>query len=86
MAIVHRAGVSRGQIWRWSTILVVVDALATATAGWMGISGFYGEQPFMPGGINIWFAFADATAGLVGAIILYLLVPQLTRWNWLWLL
>jgi hypothetical protein len=79
-------GVSRVQIWCWFTTLVAVDALATATAGWMGISGFYGEQPFMPGGINMWFAFADATAGLVGAVILYLLVPRLKRWNWLWLL
>jgi hypothetical protein len=79
-------GVGRRQIWGWFTILVVVDALATATAGWMGISGFYGEQPFMPGGINVWFAFADATAGLVGAVILYLVVPRLKRWKWLWLL
>ena len=79
-------GVSRVQIWGWFSTLVVVDALATATAGWIGISGFYGAQPFMPGGINVWFAFADATAGLVGAVILYLLVPRLKGWNWLWLL
>lgn len=78
-------GVNRRKIWGWFGLLVVVDALATATAGWLGISGFYGDQPFMAGGINIWFAFADATAGLVGAVILYLLVPRLAGWKWLWL-
>lgn len=79
-------GASRTQIWCWFGIAVVIDAIATATAGWMGISGFYGDQPFMFAGINVWFAFADATAGLVGAVILYLLVPHLSRRKWLWLL
>ena len=40
----------------------------------------------MFGGINVWFAFADATGSIVGAVILYLLVPRLHGWKWLWLL
>jgi hypothetical protein len=83
---VFSRGANRREIWSWFGLFVIVDGLATATAGWLGISGFYGPQPFMLGGINIWFAFADATAGLVGAVILYLLVPLLRGWNWLWLM
>ncbi|AFC54337.1 MULTISPECIES: hypothetical protein [Mycobacterium] len=78
--------VSRRQIWGLFGIVVVIDALATATAGWLGISGFYGDQPFMFGGVNVWFAFADATGSIVGAVILYLLVPRMQGWKWLWLL
>jgi hypothetical protein len=79
-------GVRRRQIWGLFGIVVVIDALATATAGWLGISGFYGDQPFMFAGINVWFAFADATGSIVGAVILHLLVPRLQGWKWLWLL
>jgi hypothetical protein len=74
-------GVSRRQIWGLFGIVVVIDALATATAGWLGISGFYGDQPFMFGGINVWFAFADAAGSIVGAVILYLVVPRLHGWK-----
>lgn len=79
-------GMSSRQIWGLFGIVVVIDALATATAGWLGISGFYGDQPFMFGGVNVWFAFADATGSIVGAVILYLLVPRMQGWKWLWLL
>ncbi len=79
-------GIGSRQIWGLFGIVVVIDALATATAGWLGISGFYGHQPFMFGGVNLWFAFADATGSIVGAVILYLLVPRMQGWKWLWLL
>lgn len=78
-------GVTRTQIWVYFAVVIIIDAVATSTVGWIGISGFYGNQPFMVGGINIWFAFADATAGMVGAVILYLLVPHLKGWGWAWL-
>jgi hypothetical protein len=78
-------GISRAQIGAYFAVLVLIDAVATSTVGWIRISGFYGDQPFMVGGINIWFSFADATAGVVGAVILYLVVPRLKGWNWLWL-
>lgn len=83
---VFSRGATRREIFSWFGFFVVVDGLATGTAGWLGISGFYGPQPFMLGGINVWFAFADATAGLVGAVILYLVVPRLSGWKWAWLL
>ena len=79
-------GMSRRQIWGLFGIVVVIDALATATAGWLGISGFYGDQPFMFGGIDVWFAFSDAAGSIVGAVVLYLVVPRLHGWKWLWLL
>jgi hypothetical protein len=66
--------------------VVVIDALATSTAGWIRISGFYGPQPFFFGGVNVWFAFADATGVLVNATILYILATRLHGWKWLWLL
>jgi hypothetical protein len=66
--------------------VVVIDALATSTPGWIRISGFYGPQPFFFGGVNVWFAFADATGVLVNATILYILATRLHGWKWLWLL
>jgi hypothetical protein len=79
-------GLSRNQILGLFGIVVVIDALATSTAGWLNISGFYGPQPFLWGGVNVWFSFADATGVIVGATVLHVLAPRLHGWRWLWLL
>jgi hypothetical protein len=79
-------GVSRAQVWGLFAVVVLIDAVATSTAGWLHISGFYGLQPLSFGGVNLWFACADATGVLVGAVILYALASRLRGWNWLWLL
>jgi hypothetical protein len=79
-------GLTRIRILGLFGIVVVIDALATSTAGWMNISGFYGPQPFSWGGVNVWFSFADAAGVIVGAAILYVLAPRLHGWRWLWLL
>jgi hypothetical protein len=83
---IFQRGATRQQIWALFAGVVAIDAIATSTAGWLHISGFYGPQPFFVGGVNVWFAFADATGVLVGAVILYLLAPHLRGRNWLWLL
>ena len=79
-------GLTRSRIWLIFAVVVVIDAVATSTATWLSISGFYGPQPFLWGGVNVWFAFADATGVVVGATILYALAERLRGWNWLWLL
>ncbi|WP_330255068.1 hypothetical protein OG874_11260 [Nocardia sp. NBC_00565] len=79
-------GVDRRQVWWTFAVVALIDALATSLAGWLDLSGFYGPQPFMFGGVNVWFAFADATGVLVGATILFVLTPLLSGRNWLWLL
>jgi hypothetical protein len=40
----------------------------------------------MWGGVNVWFAFCDATGVIVGATLLCLLAPRLRGAGWLWLL
>lgn len=79
-------GLTRIQILGLFGIVVMIDALATSTATWLNISGFYGPQPFLWGGVNVWFSFADATGVIVGATVLYVLAPRLHGWRWLWLL
>jgi hypothetical protein len=79
-------GLTRTQILGLFGVVVVIDALATSTATWLNISGFFGPQPFLWGGVNVWFSFADATGVIVGATVLYVLAPRLRGWRWLWLL
>jgi hypothetical protein len=79
-------GASRARVCVLYGIVVLIDAVAVSTAGWLKISGFYGPQPLMWGGVNVWFAFCDATGVIVGATILYLLAPRLRSAGWLWLL
>jgi hypothetical protein len=79
-------GGTRFAVWVSFGVVVLIDAVAVSIAGWLKISGFYGPQPLMWGGVNVWFAFCDATAVIVGTTVLYLLAPRLRGLGWLWLL
>jgi hypothetical protein len=79
-------GVSRAKFVGLVIVVAGIDQLANGVAGWLKISGFYGPQPFKWSTINVWFGIADATAAVVGATVLYVLVPHLRGPRYAWLL
>lgn len=80
------AGVSRSTFVGAVAVFVAIDQIANGIAGWTGISGFYGPQPFMWGPVNVWFGIADSTAVIVGATVLHVLSSSLRGLRVLWLL
>jgi hypothetical protein len=75
---IFERGTSTRRIWQLLGAVVLVDALAISTAGWLGTSGFYGNQPFNPWGTYpLWWPAVDGPHVMVGGAILCLLVPRL---------
>lgn len=81
-----KRGISARQFIVAVGVFVAIDQIANGIAGWLGISGFYGPQPFMWGPVNVWFGLADSTAVVVGAVVVFLLAPYLTGLRAAWLL
>jgi hypothetical protein len=75
---VYRRGVTARQVWLLLAAVMVIDAAAISTAGWLGTSGFFGNQPFnLWGKYPLWWAGIDGPHVIVGGAILYLLIPRL---------
>ncbi len=83
---VIEAGASAARIWQLFAATAVVDWLAVSICEWLGVSAFYGDQPFHLFGSPVWFSFCDATGGFVLGAALVLFVPHLEGARRLWLL
>lgn len=83
---VIEAGTSAGRIWQLFAATAAVDWLAVSICEWLGLSAFYGNQPFHLFGSPIWFSFCDATGGFVLGAALAVFVPHLEGTRRLWLL
>jgi hypothetical protein len=80
-------GISKTGVWKLFGLFILFDWLATGTAGWFGLSAFYGNQPFVFfGGCPLWFCFVDATGSFAMAIALHQLLPWMQGTRRLWLL
>jgi hypothetical protein len=80
-------GISKASIWKLFALFIFFDWVATGTAGWFGLSAFYGNQPFVFfGGCPLWFSFVDATGSFALAIGLHQFLPWLTGKRRAWLL
>lgn len=79
-------GVTKARIWQFFALSIVIDWVAVSICEWLGLSAFYGNQPFHWVGSPIWFSFCDATGGFVLAGALHLLLPHLTGAKRMWLL
>lgn len=75
---IYRRGVTARQVWQLLAVVMVIDAVAISTAGWLHTSGFFGSQPFnLWGEYPLWWAGIDGPHVIVGGAILYLLIPRL---------
>jgi hypothetical protein len=83
---VIEGGASAATIWKLFAATAVVDWLAVSICEWLGLSAFYGNQPFHLFGSPIWFSFCDATGGFVLGAALALFMPYLRGARRLWLL
>lgn len=83
---VIEAGASAAQIWQLFAATAVVDWLAVSICEWLGVSAFYGDQPFHLFGSPVWFSFCDATGVFVLGAALVLFLPRLEGARRLWLL
>lgn len=83
---VIEARASAARFWQLFAATVVIDWLAVSVCEWLGLSAFYGNQPFHLFGSPLWFSFCDATGGFVLGAALALFVPQLEGTRRLWLL
>jgi hypothetical protein len=83
---VIEGGASANTIWKLFAATAVVDWLAVSICEWLGLSAFYGNQPFHLFGSPIWFSFCDATGGFVLGAALALFMPYLSGARRLWLL
>ena len=79
-------GISKAGIWKLFGLAILTDWIAVSTCEWLGLSAFYGNQPFHWFGSPIWFSFCDATGAFVMAGALHLLLPHLQGASRLWLL
>jgi hypothetical protein len=80
-------GIGKATIWKLFALFVLFDWVATGTAGWFGLSAFYGNQPFVfLAGCPLWFSFVDATGSFMMAIALHQFLPFLHGAKRLWLL
>jgi hypothetical protein len=83
---VIEAGASAQLIWTLFAVTAFVDWLAVSICEWLGLSAFYGNQPFHLLGSPLWFSFCDATGGFVLGAALSIFVPHLKGPRRLWLL
>ena len=83
---VIEGGATKGHIWALFAGTVVVDWLAVSICEWLGLSAFYGNQPYHLFGSPLWFSFCDATDGFVLGAALTLFMPYLKGMRRLWLL
>ena len=83
---VIEGGASAATIWKLFAVTAVVDWLAVSICEWLGLSAFYGNQPFHLFGSPVWFSFCDATGGFVLGAALALFMPYLQGARRLWLL
>lgn len=79
-------GITAAGIWRLFALLVAIDWIAVSVCEWLGLSAFYGNQPFHLIGSPLWFSFVDATGSFAMAIALYKFLPSLTGLKRAWLL
>jgi hypothetical protein len=79
-------GATASRIWALFAGTVVVDWLAVSICEWLGLSAFYGNQPFHIFGSPLWFSFCDATGGFVLGAALAIFMPYLQGVRRLWLL
>jgi hypothetical protein len=80
-------GIGKAAVWKLFALFVFLDWLATGTAGWFGLSAFYGNQPFVfLAGCPLWFSFVDATGSFMMAIVLHQFLPVLSGTRRAWLL
>ena len=83
---VIEGGASAARIWQLFFATAAVDWLAVSICEWLGLSAFYGDQPFHLFGSPVWFSFCDATGGFVLGAALAKLMPYLSGSKRLWLL
>lgn len=81
-----QGGVSSRRIWVIFGAIMLVDSLAISLIVQLGQAGFYGEQPFNVGGYPLWWAGIDGSLPVVGAALLFHLVPRLHGWRRVFLL
>ena len=79
-------GANAPRIWALFGGTAAVDWLAVSICEWLGLSAFYGDQPFHLFGSPIWFSFCDATGGFVLGAGLAVFMPYLQGARRLWLL
>jgi hypothetical protein len=79
-------GMTAVNIWRLFALFVAIDWLAVSVCEWLGLSAFYGNQPFHLIGSPLWFSFVDATGSFMMAIALHQFLPFLTDAKRAWLL
>jgi hypothetical protein len=74
-------------VWKLYALFILLDWVATSTAGWFGLSAFYGNQPFVYlGACPLWFSFVDATGSFMMAAAVQIFLPVLTGTKRAWLL
>lgn len=85
VARLYDRGVSRRTVWAVVGWVVVIDYVAIALTAWIGVAGFFGHPPLSIGGYPLWWAAIDGSDVVVGAAVVFYLLPHLAGWNRLWL-
>jgi hypothetical protein len=78
-------GFTTRRIWALYAAVAVVDFIAIGLSAWLGILEFFGSPPMKVAGFVLWWAAIDALMVVMGATLVYFLVPVLRGIRTLWL-
>ena len=76
-------GMSRQQLWKfWLTVMGINVVLETPGL-LMDVYTYYGDQPFNPWGLPLWWPPVNSTMPIVAGYLVWRMTPKLTGWRML---
>ncbi len=81
-----RRGMTRGQLWRWVGVLVVVDVAVELPVLAAGIYQYFGDPPMQIAGFPVFWIFINAVGPLALAVLLLTAGEVFTGWRMVYLL
>lgn len=80
-----RRGMSRVQLWRWVSALVVIDVAVELPVLASGIYRYFGDAPMQIGGFPVYWIFINAVGPLGLAVLLLAAEDRFSGWRMLYL-
>lgn len=72
-----RAGMGYGQVWKWSSIWMVMEFLWEPVPIHFGVWAYYGEQPFRLFDFPLWWPPVNTVGAYAAAFLIYKVLPYL---------
>jgi hypothetical protein len=74
-------GISARTIWRAWLAICLVNVVLETPGLLMNVYTYYGDQPFNPWGLPLWWPPVNATMPLVAGFVIYQVWPHLIGWR-----